>query len=1280
MRGSRWILFGFASCWAACTAPVPAASAPAQVQAGRSKLTGGVGFDAAPYVRTEPRLPDFEGLRARARQKGDRLRIIVGLKTPWQPEGRLGAGAAAAQRTAVRGDQLALEGRLAGTGRHVNVRRRYDVLPYVTLVVNEATLDALAADPAVRSVREDALSAPSLENANHTVSAMESLSEPLGKVSGAGTVVAVLDTGVDDGNPMLDDGKVVAEACFADDIGQGWSEGGDCPNHSYEQIGPGSAVPCGDMENEITTGGCSHGTHVAGIAVGRAVNTTVSGVGFHLRGIAPDAQLIAINVFHLEKDDACGASGARCTRTYTSDQLKGLEHVFLLRSSFNIAAVNMSLGGGSYGSNCDDQEADRADAIDLLRSVGVATVVSAGNEGSQDGIGAPACISTAIAVGSVNADGVVAGSSNWTPLLDFAAQGVGVLSAIPTDYVGGAWVSFDWKSGTSMAAPQVAGAFALLRQLIPAGPSAAQGNVADGASVSDLRTLLRAKGEPIADRRPGTIGVAPGPFNQTPNAGFTVPLLSLTEVLSGLAGRSAYVDSLGRADAVSLLDRWNRAHQFVSFGVRAKEDDADTQYLRVMRTERTGGRQGVQHVSQIDAAGQGCGIGWKPKGAWFDQYDVDFAEYLYSQCVPSGSDLANVWVRPEGAWREGNFGRLQGASLYADVDDAAALFGSTLRVSRSWSTAGTVNSVNKLGVGDYEVVLPDLAGTGELIHVTPYLNADSTGAAVMVGCHVGTRTNVGATLKVRVNCFVVATGDAIDSGFSFSMTRLGAVLPPGVNAALDANQPTTVSYTPAISRNLSGQANTITRTSVGNYTVRLRGLVDVDPGVAIVTAYGTPATARCWQKAAPTLDGADRLVFVRCTADTRFALTWFGADNAPKNDDIFMAEELTGPVGSVTGENWGATSEATEPYHMGYLPGPSVWYEWKAPESGPVRFSTRGSTFDTMIRLYDGDFTKGPVSAVGGSDEYGGTEQSLLTANVVAGKTYFLVVSSPSKTGKQWYGRIALEWACNPPANDLESAATALAGSSGTELAANARALGEPGEWQHAGLPPESTRWFKFTPVGRDGTLALSTASSTVDTVLAVYGPGLLGTVRLGFSDDANGTPQSFLKVSVKAGVTYSVVVGGKGGSRGSIPLQYSFVPPSNDDFADATVLDPGLAKVTSTSNNVRATSEPGEPLHAGAPARTSVWWRWTAAASGTASVDTYGSVADTALAVYTGTSPSALTLVAANADAVHTTASQVTFQAHAGVTYFIAVTSEAPQLMGPQTTGDITLHRVFVP
>jgi Lysyl oxidase/CARDB len=113
---------------------------------------------------------------------------------------------------------------------------------------------------------------------------------------------------------------------------------------------------------------------------------------------------------------------------------------------------------------------------------------------------------------------------------------------------------------------------------------------------------------------------------------------------------------------------------------------------------------------------------------------------------------------------------------------------------------------------------------------------------------------------------------------------------------------------------------------------------------------------------------------------------------------------------------------------------------------------------------------------------------------------------------------------------------------------------------------------------------------------------------------------------------------------------------PRNDSFADRITLKG--AALTITGHNNQATKEAGEPDHADRTGGSSVWWRWTAPASGRITIATAGSSFDTVLGVYTGSALSSLSKVASNDDdtARDLRTSRVVFKASKGTTYAIAV------------------------
>jgi subtilisin family serine protease len=118
----------------------------------------------------------------------------------------------------------------------------------------------------------------------------------------------------------------------------------------------------------------------------------------------------------------------------------------------------MSLGGGRSTTACDNDLTKPV--IDQLRTAGVAVAIASGNDGFRDSVSFPGCISTAVTVGATSKQDQIAQFSNCGPQVDLHAPGVNINSSIP----GGQFAAF---SGTSMATPHVAGAFASLKSMHP---------------------------------------------------------------------------------------------------------------------------------------------------------------------------------------------------------------------------------------------------------------------------------------------------------------------------------------------------------------------------------------------------------------------------------------------------------------------------------------------------------------------------------------------------------------------------------------------------------------------------------------------------------------------------------------------------------------------------------------------------------------------------------------------------------------------------------------------
>ncbi|MDG2303133.1 MAG: S8 family serine peptidase [Candidatus Binatia bacterium] len=397
------------------------------------------------------------GLMDRAQRDGT-VRVLARLPVAAAPVAMRGTAAGdQARRVAIRSARARLEGDL-GDDTAWEVTRSFDNIPYVALEIGAEALARLQLTDKASGIVEDRLETILLEESRPIVQADQADSAGF---DGSGWAVAVVDTGVDTTHTFLKN-KVVSEACFSMEA--------SCANGQIEQFGAGSARPC-----DFADSACSHGTHVAGV---------VAGAGETIDGVARGANVIAIQVFSRFTGTTCDDDNEDpCAKTFTSDTIKALDHVYGLRNDFKIAAVNMSLGGGQHSSvaACDLEDSARKEIIDQLRSVGIATVVAAGNESRTDALTSPACVSSAISVGATNDNDGVAAFSNSAPFLDLLAPGVQIFSSVPG---GGATIS-----GTSQATPHVAAAFAVLNQRIGTG------------DVDRVLGALKSTGVPVFDGR-----------------------------------------------------------------------------------------------------------------------------------------------------------------------------------------------------------------------------------------------------------------------------------------------------------------------------------------------------------------------------------------------------------------------------------------------------------------------------------------------------------------------------------------------------------------------------------------------------------------------------------------------------------------------------------------------------------------------------------------------------------------------------------------------------------
>jgi subtilisin family serine protease len=282
---------------------------------------------------------------------------------------------------------------------------------------------------------------------------------------GTGVTVAVIDTGIDLEHPDL-----------------------------VENIDPTLAKDCtGTMPTADDDQG--HGTHVAG-------TIAADDNGFGVVGVAPGATLVPVKVL--------GSNGSGSW----SAVICGIDHVTANADVIDVA--NLSLGGAGSSKGCTDGDALEK-AVCSAVGAGVTVVVAAGNDAKDAAGFVPAAYPVALTVSAYSdsdgtsatvcsssrgpfksCDEVFASFSNFGTIVDVMAPGVSINSTLR----GG---GYGTKSGTSMAAPHVAGVAALVI-------------ASNAASTPDqIRALLKATGECPGGTLASASGTCAGTWSGDPD-------------------------------------------------------------------------------------------------------------------------------------------------------------------------------------------------------------------------------------------------------------------------------------------------------------------------------------------------------------------------------------------------------------------------------------------------------------------------------------------------------------------------------------------------------------------------------------------------------------------------------------------------------------------------------------------------------------------------------------------------------------------------------------------
>lgn len=297
----------------------------------------------------------------------------------------------------------------------------------ITLRLPKSRLNEIKSLPYVAEVYEDMKVEVFLINSTSQINATDvwKLLDESGKnVTGFNVTIAIIDTGIDYTHPDL----------------------GNCTKSQFLNKRCSKVIGGYDFVNDDNdpADDHGHGTHCAGIVAGNGT----------LKGVAPGAKLLAYKVL-----DSFGYG-------YESDVIAAIER------AINDGADIISMSLGTTGT----PDSPLSQAVENAVSSNVVVVVAAGNSGPMyNTIATPANALRSIAVGATHKNNSVADFSSRGPVIwknqvwlkpDVVAPGVDICSAQPSSYSANQCIDNKHVSlsGTSMAAPHVAGVAALLKQ------------------------------------------------------------------------------------------------------------------------------------------------------------------------------------------------------------------------------------------------------------------------------------------------------------------------------------------------------------------------------------------------------------------------------------------------------------------------------------------------------------------------------------------------------------------------------------------------------------------------------------------------------------------------------------------------------------------------------------------------------------------------------------------------------------------------------------------------
>ncbi|MFM2113686.1 MAG: hypothetical protein RL643_644, partial [Actinomycetota bacterium] len=860
-----------------------------------------------------------------------------------------------------------------------------------------------------------------------------------------------------------------------------------------------------------------HGTHVAGTVGGQTV------------GVAKAVTIVPIRVL------SCSGSGSMF------NVIAGVNWMIQHHAAGVPAVANMSLGG--------NRNTSLNLAVANAVADGITMVVAAGNSRRDASTFSPASEPSAITVGATASNDSRASFSNFGTLLDIFAPGVSILSAghrSSTETV--------MLSGTSMAAPHVAGAVALLLEENP------------GLSPNDVATTLSSYATPdvVTDPR--------GSVNRLlyTRSRWTPPTPEVPSAPQGLS----VVAGVGQATLSWTAPTQSGGASITDYRVEFSANSGSTWSTFVDGVSAattatvTGLTNGVTHsfrVSAVNSSGTGpssdvvraaIGVPTAPTGL---VATAGAAQVVLRWNAPShtgGSAVTDYVI---------DYSSDSGDTWITFVDGVTTSLSATV----SGLTNGTtylfrVSAKNAVGTG---------AASGTVTAVPWQVNAPSAPRDLSI-------TAVMAT-SISLEWRVPATdGGGFVTGYVVEQSADGGTSWSTAVVTGTGGRAGGIWYTTAYSL-VSGREYIFrvrATNSAGNSdpsaptSPQAPGIPAAPEDVRATEAGARRITLR-WER--PVSDGGSGLRGYTIEYSTDNGSSWIVWPNNTGVEGCtcqYMTRTVTDLVDGVAhifrvkaynAVGTGPASESTDPMTpltpaapgqpvnvVGTATPAVVELDWDAPESDGgapiidyvVEFSTNaGSSWAT--------FADGTSTA---------TLASL--RDLAVGVTHLFRVSAVNSAGRGTPSTASSGVVPLPPLiNDAFSGATTIvcadecpSGTSVRLTSSTRSATRETGEPNHGGFGASASIWYSFN-INRAGTVVIDTQGSDFDTLLGVYTGNAVNTLTtITTNDDAPGGNWSRVEVVPRVGTTYWVAIDGYGSRKGATTLNWRFTeaPPAEKPSA----------------------------------------------------------------------------------------------------------------------------------